>query len=40
MRVKLEPDTAFIGKKFVYIFLGVIFSLNAITLFGFFYSQA
>ena len=30
MRVKLEPDTAFIGKKFVYIFLGVIFGLNAI----------
>ena len=26
MRVKLEPDTAFIGRKFAYIFLGVIFS--------------
>ena len=25
MRVKLEPETAFIGKKFVYIFLGVNF---------------
>ena len=36
MRVKLEPDTAFIGKKFVYIFLGVIFTLNAITLIWFF----
>ena len=31
MRVKLEPDTAFIGKKFAYLFLGIIFSLNAIT---------
>ena len=31
MRVKLEPDTAFIGRKFAYIFLGIIFSLNAIT---------
>ncbi len=30
MRVKLEPETAFIGKKFAYIFLGVIFTLNAI----------
>ena len=26
MRVKLEPDTAFIGKKFAYIFLGIIFN--------------
>ena len=26
---KLEPETAFIGKKFAYIFLGLIFSLNA-----------
>jgi len=31
MRVKLEPDTAFIGKKFAFIFVGIIFSLNAIT---------
>ena len=31
MVVKLEPDTAFVGKKFVYIFLGIIFGLNAIT---------
>ena len=36
MRVKLEPDTAFIGKKFAYIFLGVILSLNAITFIWFF----
>ena len=28
MRVKLEPETAFIGKKFAYIFLGIIFSLR------------
>ena len=37
MRVKLEPDTEFIGKKFAYIFLGVIFGLNAITFFWFFF---
>ena len=37
MRVKLEPDTAFIGKKFAYLFLGVIFGLNAITFFWFFF---
>ena len=36
MRVKLEPETAFIGKKFTYIFVGVMFSLNAITLIWFF----
>ena len=36
MRVKLEPDTAFIGKKFAYIFLGIIFGLNAITFIWFF----
>ena len=36
MRVKLEPETAFIGKKFAYIFLGIIFSLNAITFIWFF----
>ena len=30
------PDTAFIGKKFAYIFLGVIFGLNAITFIWFF----
>ena len=30
MRVKLEPETAFIGKKFAYIFLGIIFVLNSI----------
>ena len=28
MRVKLEPETAFIGKNFGYIFLGIIFSIN------------
>ena len=36
MRVKLEPETAFIGRKFAYIFLGIIFSLNAITIIWFF----
>ena len=36
MRVKLEPETAFIGKKFAYLFLGIIFCLNAITLIWFF----
>ena len=30
MRVKLEPETAFIGKKFAFIFFGAIFGLNAI----------
>ncbi len=30
MRVKLEPKTVFIGKKFAYIFLGIIFFLNSI----------
>jgi hypothetical protein len=37
MRVKLEPETAFIGKKFAYIFLGIIFSLNALTFIWFFF---
>ena len=32
MRVKLEPESAFIGKKFAYIFLGIIFGLNSIVL--------
>ena len=36
MRVKLEPETAFIGKKFAYIFLVVIFVLNVITFTWFF----
>ena len=36
MRVKLEPETAFIGKKFAYLFMGVIFTLNAIIFFWFF----
>jgi len=36
MRVKLEPETAFIGKKFAFIFLAVIFVLNAITFIWFF----
>ncbi len=36
MRVKLEPETAFIGKKFAYLFLGIIFTLNAITFIWFF----
>ena len=34
MRVILEPETAFIGKKFAYIFFGIIFGLNAIAFFG------
>ena len=37
MRVKLEPEKAFIGKKFVYIFLGIIFVLNAIVFFWYFF---
>ena len=36
MRVKLEPETAFIGRKFAYIFLGIIFGLNMITFIWFF----
>ena len=34
--IPVEPETAFIGKKFAYIFLGIIFSLNAITFIWFF----
>ena len=37
MRVKLEPETAFIGKKFAYLFFGIIFSLNAITFIWYFF---
>ncbi len=36
MRVKLEPETAFIGKKFAYIFVLIMFLLNAITFSWFF----
>ena len=36
MRVKLEPETAFIGKKFTYIFMILIFGLKAIAFFWFF----
>ena len=36
MRVKLEPDTAFIGKKFAYIFFGVTMILNLITFIWFY----
>ncbi len=36
MRVKLETDTAFVGKKFSYLFLGIIFGLNALTFIWFF----
>ena len=36
MRVKLEPDTAFIGKKFAYLYVGIIFALNATTFIWFF----
>ena len=37
MRVKLEPETAFIGKKFAYIFLGIIFVLNSIVFIWYFF---
>jgi len=37
MRVKLNPDTAFIGKKFAYIFFFLIFSLNLFALTWFFF---
>ena len=37
MRVKLEPETAFIGKKFGYIFLGIIFGLNSIVFVWYFF---
>ena len=36
MRVKLEPEKAFIGKKFAYLFLGAILSVNAATFDWFF----
>ena len=36
MRVKLEPETAFVGKKFAYIFFGIIFGLNSLTFIWFF----
>ena len=36
MRVKLEPDTAFIGKKFGWIFFSVIFTLNIFFFIWFF----
>ena len=36
MRVKLEPETAFIGKKFAYLFLSIIFGLNLVTFIWFF----
>ena len=36
MRVKLEPETAFIGKKFAYLFVGIIFGLNIMTFTWFF----
>ena len=40
MRVKLEPETAFIGKKFAYLFMGIIFALNAVLFIWFFmYSE-
>ena len=37
MRVKLEPETPFIGKKFAYIFLGIIFGLNSIVFVWYFF---
>ena len=37
MRVKLEPETAFIGKKFAYIFLGLTFVLNSIVFIWYFF---
>ena len=36
MRVKLEPDSAFIGKKFGWIFFGIIFTLNLLFFIWFF----
>ena len=36
MRVKLEPETAFIGKEFAYLFMGIIFALNVIIFVWFF----
>ena len=39
MRVKLETDTAFIGKKFAYKFFGITIILNAVNFIWFFYSQ-
>ena len=40
MRVKLEPETAFIGKKFAYLFMGIIFALNgALFIWFFMYSK-
>jgi len=36
MRVKLEPETAFIGKKFAFLFLGIIFGLNALIFIWFY----
>jgi len=37
MRVKLEPDEAFIGKKFGWIFFGIIFGLNILFFIWFFF---
>ncbi len=37
MRVKLEPETAFIGKKFAYIFVSIIFVLNLIVFIWYFF---
>ena len=37
MRVKLEPETAFIGKKFAYVFTGLIFGLNTIVFTWYFF---
>ncbi len=37
MKVKLEPETASIGKKFAYIFLGIIFGLNSIVFIWYLY---
>ena len=37
MRVKLEPETAFIGRKFAYIFAAVLFGLNALAFAWYFF---
>ena len=34
--VLFGPDTAFIGKKFAYLFFGIIFGLNAVIFIWFF----
>ena len=37
MILNFEPEKVFISKKFVYLFLGIIFGLNAKTFILFFF---